>query len=71
MQKKIKMTKEQEALFKMMKSLAKRVNQRIVRLEREFGENTYIVSNLKESLDISPLQAWSEKRTCKSKQKIL
>lgn len=43
-----------------MKRLSKRANQRIVRLEREFGKNTWATRYLKEKLEVEPLQAWTK-----------
>lgn len=70
MQKKIKLTKAQETLFAKLKSLAKLTNQRILRLERAFKHEPIVVTQLKEKLSIEPLQAISERRTCKSFKKI-
>lgn len=57
-----KMTKEQEALFRQLKSLAKLTNQRILRLERNYGKNYNVINKLKEKLSIEPLQAISKGR---------
>ena len=56
------MTKEQEALFRELKSLAKLANQRILRLERNYGKNYNVINKLKEKLSIEPLQAISKGR---------
>ena len=47
MRKKISMTQEQAALYRELKQLAKLSNQRIVRIERNFGYNTYVVQKLR------------------------
>lgn len=54
-----KLKKEQQELFNELKKLSKRANQRIVRLEREFGKDTWATKYLKEKLATDPLQAWS------------
>lgn len=56
---KIEMTKEQLLLYNELKKLSKRANQRIVRLEREFGKNTWATRILKEKLESEPIQAWT------------
>lgn len=56
-----KMTKEQEALFRELKSLAKLANQRILRLERTVKHKPMIVSQLEEKLSTEVLQAISPK----------
>jgi hypothetical protein len=53
------LTREEQELFNELKKLSKRANQRIVRLEREFGKDTWATKYLKEKLAIEPLQAWS------------
>lgn len=53
------LTREQQELFSELKKLSKRANQRIVRLEREFGKDTWATKYLKEKLATEPLQAWS------------
>lgn len=55
------LTREEQELFNELKTLSKRANQRIVRLEREFGKNTWATKYLKEKLEAEPLQAWSKK----------
>ena len=61
MRKKISMTQEQAALYRELKQLAKLSNQRIVRIERNFGYNTYVVQKLREKMESTPLKAWTEK----------
>ena len=51
------LTREEQELFNELKKLSKRANQRIVRLEREFGKNTWTIKYLKEKLATEPLQA--------------
>lgn len=53
------LTREEQELFSELKKLSKRANQRIVRLEREFGKDTWATKYLKEKLATDPLQAWS------------
>lgn len=60
MAKSIEMTPEQTKLFNELKKLSKRANQRLVRLERAFGKETWASKNLRNKLDIEPLQAWTE-----------
>lgn len=52
--------KKQE-LFNELKKLSKRANQRLVRLEREFGKDTWASKNLRNRLDTTPLNAWTAK----------
>lgn len=59
MPKKKELTREEQELFSKLKKLSKRANQRIVRLEREFGKDTWATKNLKEKLATEPLQAWT------------
>ena len=59
MPKKKDLTREEQELFSELKKLSKRANQRIVRLEREFGKETWATKYLKEKLATEPLQAWS------------
>lgn len=61
MARKIEMTAEQERLYTELKKLSKRANQRIVRLEREFGTENLAIRNLRDKLAIEPLQAWTFK----------
>ena len=59
MPKKKELTREEQVLFSELKKLSKRANQRIVRLEREFGKDTWATKYLKEKLATEPLQAWT------------
>ena len=61
MARKIEMTAEQSRLYTELKKLSKRANQRIVRLEREFGTENLAIRNLRDKLAIEPLQAWTFK----------
>lgn len=54
-------TEEQKKLYEDLKKLAKRANQRIVRLEREFGKDRWAVKNLRDRLDTQKLNAWTKK----------
>lgn len=60
MPKKIELNSEQQKLFNELKKLSKRANQRIVRLEREFGKDTWATKKLRNKLEAEPLQAWSK-----------
>lgn len=60
MPKKIELNSEQQQLFNELKKLSKRANQRIVRLEREFGKDTWATKKLRDKLSTEPLQAWSK-----------
>lgn len=60
MPKKIELNSEQQQLFNELKKLSKRANQRIVRLEREFGKDTWATKKLRDKLATEPLQAWSK-----------
>lgn len=53
------LTREEQELFNELKKLSKRANQRIVRLERAFGKDTWATKYLKEKLAVEPLQAWT------------
>ena len=53
------LTREEQELFNKLKKLSKKTNQRIVRLEREFGKDTWATKYLKEKLATEPLQAWT------------
>lgn len=55
------LTREEQELFNELKKLSKKANQRIVRLEREFGKDTWATKYLKEKLEAEPLQAWTKK----------
>lgn len=59
-------TREEQELFNELKKLSKRANQRIVRLEREFGKDTWATKYLKEKLEAEPLQAWTKKGRVKA-----
>ena len=59
MSKKIDMTSEEKELYNELKTLSKRANQRIVRLEREFGIESWGIKLLKNKLATEPLQAWT------------
>ncbi len=54
------MSKEEQALYNELKKLGKRANQRIVRLERAFGKDTWATRDLRDKLAIEPLQAWTK-----------
>lgn len=60
MPKKIELNSEQQQLFNELKKLSKRANQRIVRLEREFGKDTWAAKKLRDKLATEPLQAWTK-----------
>lgn len=60
MPKKINLDSEQQKLFNELKKLSKRANQRIVRLEREFGKDTWATKKLRDKLATEPLQAWTK-----------
>lgn len=53
------LTSEQQELYNELKKLSKRANQRLVRLERNFGENTWASRKLKARLESNPLQSWT------------
>lgn len=57
--KKIEMTQEQAELFRELTKLSKRANQRLVRLEREFGKDTWASKRLRNKLESEPIQAWT------------
>ena len=59
MPRKKELTREEQELYTELKKLSKRANQRIVRLEREFGKDTWATKYLKEKLATEPLQAWT------------
>ena len=62
MAKKIELTKEQQELFNELKTLAKRANQRLLRIERLTDlKGTFASKQLYDYLDSSTLQALSEK----------
>lgn len=60
MAKSIEMTPEQAKLYNELKKLSKRANQRLVRLERAFGKDTWASKRLRNKLDIESLQAWTK-----------
>ena len=60
MPQKIELNSEQQQLFNELKKLSKRANQRIVRLVREFGKDTWATKKLRDKLVTEPLQAWSK-----------
>lgn len=64
------LTQEEQKLFNELKKLSKRANQRIVRLEREFGKDTWAVKTLKEKLEAEPLQAWTKSGRIKANSKM-
>ena len=64
------LTREEQELFDKLKKLSKRANQRIVRLEREFGKDTWATKYLKEKLEAEPLQAWSKKGRVKANKSM-
>lgn len=53
------LTAEEQKLYNELKKLSKRANQRIVRLEREFGVNSWATIYLKEKLESETVQAWT------------
>jgi hypothetical protein len=63
-------TREEQELFNELKKLSKRANQRIVRLEREFGKDTWGTKYLKEKLEAEPLQAWTKKGRVKANKSM-
>lgn len=68
--KKINQTTEEQRLYNLLKKQAKIANQRILRLEREFGKNAWGVKYLKQALEIEPLQAWTPKGRIKVSKKF-
>lgn len=69
MSKKIELTSEQQKLFADLKKLSKRANQRILQLERKYGD-TLAISNLREKLATEPLQAWTKKGRVSASKKM-
>lgn len=74
---KIQMSAEQSKLYNEMKRLAKRTNQRLLRLERYYGKDVsgkQIYNQgqqyLKERLSIEPLKAWSKKGRVRASKKF-
>lgn len=59
MAKRKELTAEQQKLFQELTKMAKRANQRLVRLERTFGEGTWASKKLRNRLVTEPLQAWT------------
>ena len=53
------MNETQAELFRELTKLSKRANQRLVRLERAFGKDTWAARKLRNRLDIEPVQAWT------------
>ena len=47
-------------LFEEVKKLSKQANQRIVRIEREFGKDKWAVKQLRNKLDTTKLDAWTK-----------
>lgn len=64
------LTREEQELFNELKKLSKRANQRILRLEREFGKDTWATKYLREKLAAEPLQAWSISGRVKSNKSM-
>lgn len=57
--KKIEMTKEQIALYNELKKLSKTANQRILRIERNFGADSWGIKKLRGKLESEPVRAWT------------
>ena len=57
MSKEIKLSEHKQDLYLEVKKLVKRANQRIVRLEREFGEDSWAYKQLRNALDIRTIEA--------------
>lgn len=55
-----KANNEENKLYNELQKLAKRANQRIVRLERAFGKDKWATKKLRDKLEIEPLQAWTK-----------
>ena len=60
MPKKKILTSEEQELYNELKRLSKQANQRIVRLEREFGVNTWATRSLREKLETETVRAWTK-----------
>lgn len=60
MPKKKLLTSEEQELYNELKRLSKQANQRIVRLEREFGVNTWATRSLREKLETETVRAWTK-----------
>lgn len=56
---KIVLNEKQQELYNELKKLSKRANQRLVRLEREFGKDTWASKKLRNRLESEPIQAWT------------
>lgn len=56
---KIELNEKQQELYNELKKLSKRANQRLVRLEREFGKDTWASKKLRNRLESEPIQAWT------------
>lgn len=56
---KIELNEKQQELYNELKKLSKRANQRLVRLEREFGKDTWASKKLRNRLESNPIQAWT------------
>lgn len=57
--KKIELNEKQQELYNELKKLSKRANQRLVRLEREFGKDTWASKKLRNRLESEMIQAWT------------
>ena len=53
------LNEEQTKLYNELKRLSKQANQRIVRLERTFGKDTWATKKLKSKIETEPLQSWT------------
>lgn len=56
---KIELNEKQQELYNELKKLSKRANQRLVRLEREFGKDTWASKKLRNRLESEMVQAWT------------
>lgn len=70
MAKKIELTQEEQKLYNELKKLSKRANQRIVRLEREFGKDAWATRFLREKLESEPIQSWTQKGRVKANKSM-
>ena len=70
MAKSIEMSPEQAKLYNELKKLSKKANQRLVRLERAFGKDTWASKRLRNKLDIESLQAWTKTGRVKVNKKM-
>ena len=66
MAKRVELTKEQSKVYNELHSLAKRANQRILRLEKSFRDEPLATKYLREKLEVQPLQAWTRKGRVKA-----